>query len=1223
MEKSYLRLINSFLIAFISAILVFVTSTRGEASVVSHEPMFTFNYRGTVGEVIQLIEKQSNYRFFYQKSQLNLNRHVRLRVKNGNINFVLSKLFDRNEFCIRILDNHLIVVSRNGDTPKAERAVVQCKGKRITGRVTDEEGKPIVGATVLVKEMAKGTISDANGNYAIVVKEQEVLVFSFIGMETKSIPLRGQEVVNVVLKAKSHRVNEVVVTALGMKRETKELGYAVTEIKGSEIASANCVSPVSALQGKAAGVSISGTDGGVFGGAKIQIRGVSTLGSNNQPIFVIDGVILDNTTSGNDEWNSGAGDWGNMLKNLNPDDFESVSLLKGAASTALYGSRGLNGAVIITTKSGTSSGEGFGLNVSQTTGVDVVYKTPDFQNEYGPGVIPGYVDYGDVNSATGGFYPFRNKQFYSMNVNGMSVHSYVNHPEYGLDWGPKYDSSAIYGFDQKMTTFTAYPDNMKDAYDTGFLSNTNISVQGGDDKTKIYVSDSYNYRKGCYPGNDFTRNSLFIKVFKKLSNRLCLDASVNFTLSTPRNPAGDLGAYFLDGTFDRGYNTKYYKTKYTADHGGVPNTLYNDVLGNVPGTAVWFGINNNSDERKESVIRPIIKLTAEVTDWMKLILEGNMNLYSYNEENKQLGQGYKNDGGYYGISSYSQQQKTARINVKFHKAIDRFTGNLTLGGEFFNTTENSTSANTNGGFIVPGQYFLNNSKQSVSTNGEIGQRKTLTSLYYLLSLGWKDHFFLDITGRNDWSSALVYANGTGNNSYFYPSVSGSWIFSQTFSLPEWMSFGKLRASWAQVGNDTKSYIINGGYSAEKLTTISSIYTNSYSLTLIDPNIQPERKNSIELGTDVRFFNNRLGIDLALYKDDTHHQIVQISVPTESGMTSQLTNAGNIQNKGIELGINSTPVKAGDFKWDLNFNYYKNWNKIISLASTSGEYTLLAGSPAYGNYRVGSVAYIGGEYGVLLSDACPAIDAATGKEILKYSNTSRSSYIQRSLILQKIGSIMPNFQGGVTNNFFYKGFSLGILTDLRFGGTIASYSNRYGNAYGFLKSSLVGRDAAHGGMTWTSKYDGITYDDGIIPNGVFAPGTNVNQPDGTSIDVSGMTYEQAYKKGYVEPTHAEDWTFFTNSWGQGVVNKTWVSRINYIALRQVSLGYDFPEKIARKLKLTKLHISLDGRNLCYLYNSLPNHLNPESSRGNSSDYSYFERSFDPYIATYSFTVRLGL
>ncbi len=1117
--------------------------------------------------------------------------------------------------CIQRLALLYMLLIGLGVTAFAQRSTVK-------GTITDETGQVLPGVSVLVKGTTKGAVSDMNGNYTIGANGNAVLVFSFIGMEPQSISLNGQSVINVVLKAGTHQVDEVVVTALGMKRDVKKLGYAVTEIKGAEIASANTVNPVSALQGKAAGVSIAGTDGGVFGGAKIQIRGVSTLGSNNQPIFVIDGVILDNATSGNDEWNSGAGDWGNMLKNLNPDDFESVSLLKGAAATALYGSRGLNGAVIITTKSATRD-KGLGVNVSQTTGVDVVYKTPDFQNEYGPGVMPGYVDYGDTNPATGGFYTFKNKQFYSMNVNGTSVHSYINHPEYGMDWGPKYDNSPIYGFDQKMTTYTAYPDNMKDAYDTGFLSNTNVAVQGGDDKTKIYVSDSYNYRSGCYPGNDFTRNSLFIKGSRKLSNWLDLDASVNFTSSTPRNPAGDLGTYFLDGTYDRGYNTKYYKTKYTADHGGVPSTQYNDVLGYVPGASVWFGLNNNSDVRHESTIRPIIKLTAEVTDWMKLIAEGNMNLYSYTEENKQLGQGYKNDGGYYGISSYTQRQKTGKFNIDLHKTIDDYSASLVLGSEYFNTTESSTSANTNGGFIVPGQYFLNNSKQAASAGGGLGQRKTLTSLYYLLSLGWKDQVFLDVTGRNDWSSALVYANGTGNYSYFYPSVSGSWIFSQTLSLPEWISFGKLRASWAQVGNDTNPYTINGGYSAGKLTTASSIYSNGYSLTLIDPDIRPERKNSIELGTDIRFFNNRLGFDLALYKDNTHNQIVTVSVPTESGMTSQLTNAGNIQNKGIELGINSTPVKAGDFKWDLNFNYYKNWNKIISLASTSGKYTILAGNPAYGNYRVGSVAYIGGEYGVLLSDACPAVDAATGKNILKYSNTTRSSYIQRSGTLQKIGSIMPNFQGGITNNFTYKGFNLSVLTDLRFGGTMVSYSNRYGNAYGFLKSSLAGRDAAHGGMTWTSKYDGLTYDDGMIPDGVFTSGTNVKQPDGTSIDVSGMTYEQAYKKGYVEPTHSEDWTYFTNSWGQGVVNKTWVSKVNYVALRQVSLGYNFPRSVAKKIGLNNLYVSVDGRNLCYLYNSLPNHLNPESNRGNNSDYSYFERSFDPYIATYSFTVKLGL
>lgn len=1113
--------------------------------------------------------------------------------------------------------------------------------RTVTGVVKDAgDSSTLPGVNVAIKGSNQGVVSDEFGKYEIKADSKDVLVFSFVGYTTKEMQVGSQSVINVSLQTRATGLDEVVVTALGIKRESKKLGYAVTEVKGEELAQTNTISPVAALQGKVAGVEIAGTDGGLFGGTKIQIRGVSTLGKNNQPIFVIDGVIMDNGTSGGGEWSSGPGDWGNELKNLNSDDFESVSVLKGSAATALYGSRGINGAVIITTKSGKKQ-KGIGISFSQTTGIDYVYDTPHMQYEFGPGKYSGDVDYGEKDGS-GAFYKFDTRQIKTTTFEGETVPTLIGASS--STWGPKFDGRDILGYDNKLTNYQGYKDNMKDAYEMGFSSNTNIALQGGTDKSTFYISQSYNYRKGTYPRNTFKRNSILFKGTHEFTDWFKMEASVNYTESNPKNPAGSMGHQFVSGGFRNVYDTEKYKDLYTADHGGYPQNKYGDELGNVPSSKFWFQLHNNNTEREEKLVRPIVRAIFKPYSWATLTFEGNANLYSYRQEVTKLGsdrnnEGTNNDkGGYYSLKHYQKQQKTGKVSLNLHHKIDDFDGSLVIGGETFSQENSSTEVKTDGGLIVPGQYFITNSKKNIKGSGKISGEKQINSLYFLFNIGWKNQAFIDITGRNDWSSSLVYADGGGTNSYFYPSVSASWLFTETLELPEWVSFGKIRLSYAEVGNDTSPYTINKGYKINKIEMDNSkfIYTNTFDKTLVDPDLKPERKKSYSFGTDIRFFKNRLGIDFTWYKENTYDQIVSIPMSSFTGMSNQLVNAGNIENKGIELAINTTPVKIGDFQWDLNFTYTKNENKIVSLHDDIGEYKTLAGNPSYGNYRVGSVAYIGGEYGVLMSDAVPAKYQATdaegnsiddpknGKWILNWSDSYQGAYFKRKGGKpEKIGSMQPDFLGSVSTSLKYKGFDLSCMIDMRFGGYVASYSNRYGSSYGYTETSLDGRNADHGGMTWTSAYDGVTYDDGVIPDGVFAENTSVTKADGSKVDVSGMTYKEAYDAGHVEPTHASFHTALKNSWGSGVVNDDWVHEVNYVSLRQVSLGYTVPNSITNRWKIRNLRLGIVGRNLGYLHNSLPNNLNPESMRGNRSDYSYIERTWTPFTATYSFSIKFNL
>lgn len=1084
----------------------------------------------------------------------------------------------------------------------------------VTGKVVDKNNETIIGATIIVVGVpGQGTTTDFDGNYTLPnVAPDASLQFSYVGMKTQVVPVNGRKTIDVVMTDDTEMLEEVVVTALGMKRAQKALGYAVTEVKGDEIKEANTINPVSALQGKVAGVDIKGTDGGMFGGAKIQIRGASTLGGNTQPIYVVDGVILDNSTSGNTDlnWGADANDYGNALKNLNPDDFETVSVLKGAAATALYGSRGLNGAVVITTKGG-GKFKGFGVTVSQTLGFDHVFETPELQNKYGIGLWPGYNSYSE-----------NRWDIPDMPKNSDGVYSLINTS--GMAWGGKIDGRPVELYDKKMGVWEAYPNNYKDMFDVGINSNTNLSIQGGNEVTSFYSSMSYRSATGTTPNHKFERLSFLLKGSHKISDRLNIAASVSWARSKPQNAPINFGEYFIQTTLTNQYDPNYYRDKFLGDHGGIANTKYGDEYGSVPGKSLWFRINYNNYYQIENVYRPTVELTYDLTDWAKLTLEGNMNYYTIKGEEKVLGDGYANEGGYYGIWQRNQEQVTLTSTLHLNKTFGDFDIGGFLRGEYYNNVHAENSVSTKGGLVVPGQYFIGNSKENADYKGIINGTKRIYSLVFAFNTAWKNQIFLDITGRNDWSSALLYTNITGNYSYFYPSVSGSWLFTETFEMPSWITFGKLRASWAQVGNDTSPYFINQGYSLGKIERADGyIYTNSVPERLFDPNIKPERKNSFEVGSDIRFLNNRIGLDATFYKENTKDQIIEISVPWISGVNRQLINAGNIQNMGYELGLKTVPYRNKDFEWNLDMTYTQNRSKIVELHPNVTNFIEQVGQPNNYDFRIGSVAMVNGAYGVVMSDILPKKNEK-GETVLRWSNNGRGAYPAREGEVKKVGDINPKFLASLQTGLKYKNFNFRVALDARYGGLIASYANRYGTAYGITGTSLKYRDSEHGGLKWTSQYTeskGITYNDGVIPEGVFDQGVKVIGVDGKEYDVSGQSYAKLVDDGVLEPTHAGFYHHFSNSWGQGTINDNWVHELKYIALREISLGYQLSKKIATKLGAQGAYVSLSARNLGYLYNSLPNNLHPETVRSNVSG-EFRIRAYDPYTANYMFTVTLN-
>lgn len=382
-------------------------------------------------------------------------------------------------------------------------------------------------------------------------------------------------------------------------------------------------------------------------------------------------------------------------------------------------------------------------------------------------------------------------------------------------------------------------------------------------------------------------------------------------------------------------------------------------------------------------------------------------------------------------------------------------------------------------------------------------------------------------------------------------------------------------------------------------------------------LKPERKNAWEVGLDWRFLNSRIGLDFTYYKENTRNQIMTIDVPGPSGVKQKLINAGNIQNSGIEVALNTTPYKRGDWQWDLNLTYTRNRNKIVELSPDVASYINLDGSATYGNYRIASVAKVGSDYGMLMSDSWIKTDEKTGKPVIGYSNNYRTVYYKRGGTVKEVGSMLPDFLGTVNTTLRWKDLSLYMLFDARFGGYVASYNSRYSTAYGFSGESEKYRK----GMTWTSRYEnakGKTFTDGFIPDAIFDQGTIVTAPDGTQHDVSGKTYQEVYEKGLVEPAHMQGHGYFKNSWGQGVINDDWFKKLNYIALREVTLSYNVPRRLCSYIGAKSLALSLTGRNIAYLLNTAPNHENPESVRGTGAA-QFRMRSFMPYTASYLFTL----
>lgn len=1078
--------------------------------------------------------------------------------------------------------------------------------KTVTGIVKDTRGDVLIGATISEKGVnTNSVISDQNGSFTIKIGENSTLAISYIGYSTKEITAtEGQ--MSIIMDAEGGKtLNEVVVTGFGQKKQLRKVTYATQEVKGADLVRANSPNLINALQGKMAGVAINQGSGGPTSASRIRIRGNASLSPNTQPLFVIDGVLFRPGTTGANSWGS-AQDFGNEINGLNADDYESVTVLKGTAASALYGSDALNGVVVITTKKGLAR-KGLGVTFSQTNSFDTAYKSVDVQNEFGGGLSPTF----------------------KVGADGKNELDPAN---FFWNYGPKFDGSDVRDVDGRIIKWK--PNDLLSIYQTGLNSTTNVAIDGGNEKSSFRFSYTNNTSNSIIPNNKQIKNTFFLRATHKLSSKISVDANVNYALTKGLNPirqGGNSNPLFALVYFNpRHLDIDYWKNHYTDPAGGQLNADDDWYSTADP----FFSINNDNAEQTTENLRAGLDINSALTPWLNLLVRGNINSTVNNGTTENFGRDPGFTGGYYSLS-----QSNAK-NVRFQTLLtgnrqltDNLNLNLTLGGETNRDLGGRNSfLETRGGLAIPNKFYLGNSKDPIFGRAGVNGKKRLDAVYAYGDISYKDMLTLNFSARQEFDSRLTYphaSNGETNYSFFYPSAGLSFVFTELTkenTKLDFLSFGKLRASYGHTGGsgaDIYETTARGNYQAQGAYqgvngTVSPVY-GFQGNSLGNLHLKNLLAKEFELGADVRFFNNRIGLDFTFYKKNTYNQILPISAPVESGVSSRVINAGNIENKGIEIVLSTVPFRTKDFEWTSNFNFSQNKNKIIDLAPGVLSYDL---DLAFGN-DVQSVAPVGGEYGTIQTSYAFAtyqkLDASgnpidhpsNGKRLV---NSANSAFLRTGNVGQgtkKLGTMMEKFLLSNINSMRYKDFTFGFQIDSKVGGLMASATHQYGSTNGSLKSTLPGRDAAHGGVTFTAA-NGVTRDDGIIPDGVFPDGTTLK-----GVDAGGMTYADAVQQNLILPIDARRYYARLTQWSTGIREYS-VFENSWVAVREVSVGYSIPKKFVEKAKLDNLRLNLVGRNLFYIYNSAPDNINPEGLFSNRAG-TFAEYGGLPFVRTVSFSV----
>lgn len=1002
----------------------------------------------------------------------------------------------------------------------------------ITGTVTDTDGNTIPYVNIVLSGTSTGTITNEDGVYSIKVPSLlGSLEFSVLGYQTQVIPINNKQSINITLEDSSEILDEVVLTALGLKRETKELGYVVQSLDTKGITEVKSVNFLDNLSGKLAGVTINQGATGVGSSSKITIRGEASF-SNNNPLFIVDGVPINNNSVFNFTNEAAAGfqeiDFGNGAMEVNPDDIAEVSVLKGPSAAALYGTRASNGVIIIETKSGKNT-EGLGISYNTSFFVESAFKLPEFQNEYGQGNAGAFAF---VDGLGGG-------------TNDLITYSWGPRLDVG-NLVPQYDSpvsladgTIVRGGDTALyseipitpTQFSSNPDNLKDFYETGTTLINNISIASGFDKGNYRLSFTDLRSESIIPGVNLNRQTIGTRLNFQPIEKLQINSSISYISSKSNNrPSNGYGSenanYSLVAWGPRSLNIENLKNYWQPGLEGVQQYSYNYTFFDNP----YFILQENRNSFNRDRVFGNISASYDITKHITASIRTGMD---YSNEQRQLRRAYSSNrfrnGGYAEHDVFFREINTdflLNYNNQFNDiSVDVSVGGNRLDQKAFTSQSQTTS------LAQPGIFRLSNAASPIEVF-EFESNKRINSFYGLAKFGYKNYLFLDITGRNDWSSALATPFSVDNTSFFYPSVSSSFILSEVFDLPKTVSFAKLRASWAQVGNDTNPYQTTSAFVAQ--TPFNGLPTFSNSDIIANPDLQPERTSSFEVGADIRLFGDQLRFDVSYYNALTKDQIISLPIGISSGYTQQVVNGGEVRSKGLEVILGISPVISQNLKWNSTLNFSTNRSTVEDLPQEDGRLTL-AYSRIYDsqNQTVFFQVEEGGRVGDLYGTGY--LKNENGDFIL----SDTGSYIPDN-DLQKLGNYNPDFMLGFNNQFNYKNWNLGFLFDWRQGGIIVSRTKALGNVGGQLAETAFRPES------------------GIVPEGVVNTGTEAN-PVYTPNTVA-VSAESYYRQFY-DRNHEENNTYDAS----------------FLKLRQLSIGYTFDNLSIFNQDAT-LNLSLIGKNL---------------------------------------------
>ena len=1013
---------------------------------------------------------------------------------------------------------------------------------KVTGTVEDEFG-PVAGASVVIKGTTTGTMTDMDGHFTLEgVKKGDIIQISFIGFATQDIPYTGQATLNVKLAEDAQKLDEVVVTALGMKRDKKALGYAMQELKGDELLSSREPNLANSLSGKVSGLQIVRSSNGVGGSSKIVLRGNNSLTGSNQPLIVVDGTPMDNFTGGVDDvWCNSGADMGNGLSDINPEDIESMTVLKGASAAALYGSRAGNGVILITTKSGKKN-EGLGITVNAGITTESIFLKPDLQNSFGQG----------------------------------SVGAYDNQSR--LSWGPKAEGQMVSDWLGRQVPLKTY-DNIDAFFNTGTSFNEGVSFQQNIKGTSVFSSINRSDDAGITPESKLNKTNITLRAttFLDEAEKWKIDAKVNYinmnAHNRPIQGVNPSNAFNTIYNLPRSLNVAEFKQD--VDEQG--NMIWWDASKNPQENPYWVTkYRQNNDTRNRLLGNIALKYAP--TNWFDIELRGGTDYYTTTKNEKVYAGGNTTPSGLYneGSETFYENNYSFLATARKDNLIDRLGGFVSFGGNLMMQKRTKMNASA-GELLVPNLFSLNNGINKPTVTSELTRRK-MNSLYGSLQLNWDGYLFLDVTARNDWSSTMSKAN----RSYFYPSVSLSGVISDMVpklggQMPEWFTFAKVRASYAEVGNDLDPYQLYNNFTVGKDENGNT--TAAPGNVLFDSTVRSELIKSWEAGFDVRFFNNRLGLDAAWYKTNATRQLLNLPMDPFSGYSSRKVNAGNIQNEGIEISLNGAILdNPKGLSWNSTAQFSLNRNKIIDLYPGVTLYDIKTLDAIQIVAVQGS--YYGDIYGQTFQRVEDKNDPNYGKIIvgedgLPLITTGKS----------KVGNQSPDWMLGWTNSFAYKGFNLSFLVDFRIGGDL----------YSATASNLYVRGNAAGTVVNGNRQDFV------VPNSV-------------------VQTSNGYAENKVPVTHQNYWERIGSTGNYGLPEMFTYDATN-IRLRNITLGYDFNRAMLQKTPFQRLRLSATCNNVWMIHYNLPG-IDPESVSATNTNATGFENGAAPTSRSFTFNVTVG-